>query len=123
VSDISPALKIHPGPKQIGRHRPILGPDLQKIRPFCDGHRLGRMRVVPVEPASRVVGVGAAKGTGDVAKGAGKGALDLATFHPVNAGAAIGKGAACCGEDVAVGTAKGIFYRSISFRPNCRRAN
>jgi hypothetical protein len=53
------------------------------------------------------VGVGAAKGAGDLAKGTGKGAADLVTLHPVNAGASIGKGAAHAGKDVTVGSVKG----------------
>ena len=53
------------------------------------------------------VGVGAAKGVGDVAKGTGKGAADLVTLHPINAGVSIGKGAASAGKDVTVGTVKG----------------
>ncbi len=53
------------------------------------------------------VGVGAAKGTGAAAKGVGKGAVDLATLHPVNAAASVGKGAAVAGKDVGVGSAKG----------------
>src|SRR6266849_7779261 len=53
------------------------------------------------------IGVGAAKGAGDVAKGTGKGAVDLVTLHPISAGASIGKGAASAGKDVTVGTVKG----------------
>jgi len=57
-------------------------------------------------------------GAGDIAKGAGKGALsaakgtgkaagDLATLHPINAAADLGKGAAGAGKNVGVGTVKG----------------
>jgi hypothetical protein len=51
---------------------------------------------------------GVAKGAGHTAEGVGKGAADLATLHPVDAGAAVGKGAAKGGEDVAAGSAKGV---------------
>src|SRR5271165_5574730 len=57
--------------------------------------------------AAKNIGVGAAKGAGDAAKGVGKGAVDLVTLHPINAATAIGKGAASTGKDVTVGTAKG----------------
>lgn len=53
------------------------------------------------------VGIGAAKGTGAAAKGVGQGALDLATLHPVDAAASVGKGAVVAGKDVGVGSAKG----------------
>ena len=53
------------------------------------------------------IGVGAAKAAGALAKGTGKGAVDLVTLHPVNAGASIGKGALSAGKDVSVGTVKG----------------
>jgi hypothetical protein len=57
-------------------------------------------------------------GAGDIAKGTGKGALnaakgtgkaagDLATLHPINAAADLGKGAAGAGKNVGVGTVKG----------------
>ena len=36
-----------------------------------------------------------------------KGAGDLITLHPVQAGASVGKGAVVAGKDVTVGTAKG----------------
>lgn len=39
------------------------------------------------------VGVRAAKGAADIAKGTGKGAADLATLHPVKGSASIGKSA------------------------------
>jgi hypothetical protein len=42
-----------------------------------------------------------------VAKGTGKGAVDLVTLHPVNAATDIGKGAGKAGGHVAVGTVKG----------------
>lgn len=53
------------------------------------------------------VGIGAAKGAENIAKGAGKGAVDLATLHPIDAGASLGKGAVAAGKDVTVGTVKG----------------
>ena len=53
------------------------------------------------------IGVGAAKGAGDVAKGTGRGALDLVTLHPINAAGSFGKGAVAAGKDVTVGTVKG----------------
>jgi hypothetical protein len=53
------------------------------------------------------IGTGAAKGTGAAAKGVGKGAADLVTLHPINAGVSVGKGAATAVKDVTVGTAKG----------------
>jgi|SRR5579872_3669659 len=53
------------------------------------------------------VGLGAAKGAGDLAKGTGKGAVNLVTLHPINAAGSIGKGAASAGKDVTVGTVKG----------------
>jgi hypothetical protein len=53
------------------------------------------------------MGVGAAKGAGDVAKGTDKGAVDLVTLHPVDAGVSVGKGTASAGKDVTVGTVKG----------------
>ena len=53
------------------------------------------------------IGIGAAKGTGAAAKGTAKGAGDLVTLHPIDAGASVGKGAATAGKDVTVGAAKG----------------
>ena len=50
---------------------------------------------------------GAAKGAGAAAAGVGKGAVDLATLHPIDAGAAVGTGAAKAGKDVTVGSVKG----------------
>jgi hypothetical protein len=54
------------------------------------------------------VACGTAKGAGNAAKGVGKGAVDLATLHPVNAAGAVGTGAAKAGKDVAVGSKKGV---------------
>ena len=51
---------------------------------------------------------GVAKGAGSAASGAAKGAVDLVTLHPIDAGAAIGTGAAKAGKDVAVGSVKGV---------------
>jgi hypothetical protein len=53
------------------------------------------------------IGIGAAKGTGAAAKGTAKGAADLVTLHPIDAGVSVGKGAATAGKDVTVGAAKG----------------
>ena len=54
------------------------------------------------------VGTGAAKGTGNLAKGTAKGAVDLATLHPIDAATSVGGGAVSAGKDVTVGTAKGV---------------
>jgi hypothetical protein len=51
---------------------------------------------------------GVAKGAGSAATGVGKGALDLATLHPIDARAAIGTGAVKAGKDVTVGSVKGV---------------
>ena len=51
---------------------------------------------------------GVAKGAGSAATGAAKGAVDLVTLHPLDAGAAVGTGAAKAGKDVAVGSVKGV---------------
>ncbi len=53
------------------------------------------------------IGKGAAGGVGNVAKGTGKGAVDLVTLHPVNAAGNVGKGAAVGAKDVGVGAVKG----------------
>ncbi len=53
------------------------------------------------------IGKGAAGGVGNVAKGTGKGAVDLVTLHPINAAGNVGKGAAVGGKDIGVGAAKG----------------
>ncbi len=42
-----------------------------------------------------------------MAKGTGKGALDLVTLHPIDAATSVGKGAGTAGKDVGVGAAKG----------------
>lgn len=47
------------------------------------------------------------KGAVSAGKGAGGAAADLATLHPVNAGASLGKGAAGAGKDIGVGSVKG----------------
>ena len=51
---------------------------------------------------------GVAKGAGSAAAGAGKAAVDLATLHPIDAGASVGTGAVKAGKDVTVGSAKGV---------------
>jgi hypothetical protein len=53
------------------------------------------------------IGGGAAKGTGNLAKGTARGAADLATLHPIDAGTSVAGGAASAGKNVGVGTAKG----------------
>jgi hypothetical protein len=53
------------------------------------------------------IGTSTAKGAGQIAKGTGKGAVDLVTLHPINAAAAVGSGAAAGGKDIGVGAAKG----------------
>lgn len=53
------------------------------------------------------IGVGAAKGAGHLALGTARGVGSLATLHPVDAAAEVGKGAGSAGKDVAVGTVKG----------------
>ena len=53
------------------------------------------------------IGTGAVQGARDLAKGTAKGAVNLATLHPIDAGVSIGKGAGAAGKDVAVGTVKG----------------
>jgi len=52
-------------------------------------------------------GTGAAKGAGNLAKGTAKGAVDLATLHPIDAATSVAGGAASAGKNVAVGTATG----------------
>jgi len=49
-----------------------------------------------------------AGGVGSAAGGAAKGAVDLATLHPIDAGAAVGTGAVKGAKGVTVGTAKGV---------------
>jgi len=53
------------------------------------------------------IGTGIAKGSWAAAKGTAKGAADLVTLHPIDAGVSVGKGAATAGKDVTVGAAKG----------------
>lgn len=53
------------------------------------------------------IGKGVGKGAVSAGKGAGGAAVDLATLHPVDAGASLGKGAAGAGKDAGVGSAKG----------------
>jgi hypothetical protein len=53
------------------------------------------------------IGKGALKGAGSLATGAGKGAVDLVTLHPIDAAVSVGKGGVCAGKNVAVGTVKG----------------
>ncbi|MDP9171824.1 MAG: hypothetical protein M3N54_14505 [Acidobacteriota bacterium] len=50
---------------------------------------------------------GVAGGAASAATGVGKGAVDLVTLHPIDAGVAVGTGAAKAGKDVAVGSVKG----------------
>lgn len=53
------------------------------------------------------IGMGAARGTGDLAKGTANSALDLVTLHPIDATASLARGAGGAGKDIAVGTLKG----------------
>ena len=53
------------------------------------------------------IGKGTAKGAGHLAMGAGKGAADLVTLHPVDAAASVGKGAGAAAKDVGTGAVKG----------------
>jgi hypothetical protein len=53
------------------------------------------------------VGKGAAKGAGSLGKGTAGAAGNLATLHPGNAAADLGKGAAGAGKDIGVGAGKG----------------
>jgi hypothetical protein len=53
------------------------------------------------------IGKGAAGAAGHAAAGAGKGAVDLVTLHPINAAGDVGKGAAYAGKDAGVGAVKG----------------
>jgi hypothetical protein len=53
------------------------------------------------------IGKGVGKGAVSAGKGAGGAAVDLATLHPVGAGASLGKGAAGAGKDIGVGSVKG----------------
>jgi hypothetical protein len=53
------------------------------------------------------IGKGVGKGAVSAGKGAGGAASDLATLHPLDAGASLGKGAAGAGKDVGVGSVKG----------------
>jgi hypothetical protein len=47
-------------------------------------------------------------GVGAAATGAAKGAADLATLHPIDAGVDVATGAAKAGKDVTVGSVKGV---------------
>lgn len=53
------------------------------------------------------IGKGVGKGAISAGKGAGGAAADLATLHPLDAGASPGKGAAGAGKDIGVGSVKG----------------
>src|SRR5215472_968056 len=53
------------------------------------------------------IGQGATKGAKSLGKGTAGAAGNLATLHPGNAAADLGKGAAGAGKDVGVGTGKG----------------
>jgi hypothetical protein len=52
------------------------------------------------------IGGGAAKRAGHLARGAGNGAVDLVTLHPIDAGVSVGRGAVNAGRDVGVGAAR-----------------
>ena len=55
------------------------------------------------------IGKGAAKGSLDLGKGVVGGAGNLATGHPIDAGASVGKGAIGFGKNVGVGAGKGTY--------------
>jgi hypothetical protein len=67
----------------------------------------GRSAGGDVGSGSGDIGKGAAKGAGNLASGTGKGAADLATLHPIDAAGAVGKGGASAGKNIGVGAAKG----------------
>ena len=67
----------------------------------------GRSAKGDIGSGSGDIGKGAGKGAGNLAKGTGKGAADIATLHPINGAAEIGKGGVSAGKNVGVGTAKG----------------
>jgi len=54
------------------------------------------------------IGIGVARGTGDLAKGAGSAVGNLARGNVGSAGASLGKGAAGLGKNVTVGAGKGL---------------
>jgi hypothetical protein len=56
---------------------------------------------------SEDIGKGAGGAAGNVAKGTGKGAVDLVTLHPVDAAGNVGKGVGVGAKDAGVGVAKG----------------
>jgi hypothetical protein len=53
------------------------------------------------------IGKGAGGAAGNVAKGTGKGAVDIVTLHPVKGAGNIGKGVGVGAKDAGVGAAKG----------------
>jgi len=84
----------------------------QAQNPTTDQKRVAEQKPQPgaageIGNGAGAIGTGVAKGTGHLAKGTAKGAVDLVTLHPLEAGASIGKGAAMAGKDVTVGTVKG----------------
>jgi hypothetical protein len=54
------------------------------------------------------IGKGTAKGAGSLGKGTAGAVGNVATLHPGNAAADLGKGAAGAGKDVGVGAGKGV---------------
>src|SRR5579864_3516240 len=81
-------------------------PDTNATRQWKEEkHQAGAAREIGA--GAGAIGTGAAKGTGAAAKETAKGAADLVTLHPINAGVSVGKGAATAGKDVSVGAAKG----------------
>lgn len=67
----------------------------------------GRSAGGEIASGSGDIGKGAVKGAGSLASGTGKGAVDLVTLHPIDAAASVGKGGVFAGKNVAVGTTKG----------------
>jgi hypothetical protein len=53
------------------------------------------------------IGKGAGGAVGNVAKGTGKGAVDLVTLHPIKAAGNVGKSVGVGAKDAGVGAAKG----------------
>jgi hypothetical protein len=68
-------------------------------------HKEGASSDLTGAPVS--VAKGAAKGASDLAGGAARGAVSLATLNPVGAATSVAGGAGAAGKDVAMGGAKG----------------
>ncbi len=70
-------------------------------------HKAGTSPGKDVGKGGEDIGKGAAKGAESLGKGTAGAAGNLATLHPVNAAADLGKGAAGAGKDIGVGAGKG----------------